>query len=72
MYPVLEGELRKNKITREILANKMNLSIPTVSEKLNKKDRIKLHEAVYIKEFLHTPLSIEELFATEEELKKPN
>ena len=72
MYPVLEGELRKNKITREILANKMNLSVPTVSEKLNKKDRIKLNEAIYIKEFLCTPLSIEELFATEEELKKPN
>lgn len=62
MYPNLEGELRKRNITRQRLAHDLNWNISTVSQKLNKRDRLKLNEAYNIRDRYFAGMEIEYLF----------
>lgn len=62
MYPNLEGELRKRNITRQKMAHDLNWNIATVSQKLNKKDRLKLNEAYSIRDKYCPDVTIEYLF----------
>lgn len=63
MYPILKGELAKRGITLEKLAAHLGKTVGTVSQKLRGIYPITLREAVQIKEFLNTDLSLEQLFA---------
>lgn len=62
MYPNLEGELKKRNITRQKMAYDLNWNIATVSQKLNKKDRLKLNEAYTIRDRYFPGMEIEYLF----------
>lgn len=64
MYPNLEGELRKNSITRQKLAVDLNMNISTVSKKLTNPGRLKLSEAYKIRDMYFPSKSIEWLFST--------
>ncbi|WP_115716731.1 helix-turn-helix domain-containing protein [Amedibacterium intestinale] len=65
MYFILERELKKNSITREQLAEKLGISISTISCKLNDKSEFSIKECRKIKEILNFQGSIDELFKTE-------
>lgn len=67
MYANLEGELRKRNITRQKIAKDMNLNIATVSRKLTENGRLKLSEAYKIRDLYFPDMSIEYLFATDEQ-----
>lgn len=69
MYPNLEGELRKKKITREKIAIDMDLSVSTVSRKLTEINRMKLREAYQIRDLYFPDKDIEYLFATDSDKK---
>lgn len=62
MYNNLEAELRRKKILRKDLAKKLNLTIGTISQKLNGKAPITLKEALAIKDFLNVDIPLEKLF----------
>lgn len=66
MYANLEGELRKKNITRQMIANDMKLNVSTVSRKLTENGRLKLNEAYKIRDLYFPSLSIEYLFATDD------
>ncbi len=65
LYPNLEGELRKRKITRNTISKDLNLNISTVSRKLTEVGKLKYQEAVDIKNLYFPELMIEYLFATD-------
>ncbi|NOW85348.1 transcriptional regulator with XRE-family HTH domain [Clostridium beijerinckii] len=67
MYNNLEAELRRRKIKRKDLADKLNLTISTVSLKLNGKAPITLHEAKLIKQILNVDIPLEDLFNPSQE-----
>ena len=64
MYRNLEGELRKQNITRQKLAEDLHMSISTVSKKLTKPGRLKLSEAYRIRDLYFPDKSIDWLFGT--------
>ena len=68
MFPNLDAEMARKKITRAMLAEKIKKTPTTLSLKLNGKAPITLAECVEIKEALKTELSIDYLFATEEQV----
>lgn len=65
MYRNLEAELARKNITRADLARALGINIATVSEKLTKPQRLKLHEAAEIKAKFFPNETIDYLFATE-------
>lgn len=67
MYPNLEGEMAKKKITRAALADKIHKTPTTLSLKLNGKAPITLKECIEIKKALNTECTIDYLFEVEEE-----
>ncbi len=62
MYDTLEAELRRRKIRRKDLAEQLDLTIGTISLKLNGKAPITLGEANTIKKILGVQMPLEELF----------
>lgn len=66
MFRNLEAELKRKGITRAELAAALGINIATVSEKLTKPKRIKLCEAIQIKDTFFQDMSIEYLFETTE------
>ena len=66
MFPNLDAEMARKKITRASLAEKLCRTPTTLSLKLNGKAPITLTECVEIKEAIGTDCSIEYLFATEQ------
>ena len=62
MYRNVKAELTRQGITLEVLAEKMDLTIGTISMKLNGKYPITFREAVRIKEILGVVTPLEELF----------
>lgn len=62
LYKNLEAELRRKQIRRIDLARCLNLSISTVSEKLNGKSQISLSLAKKIKLILGVDMPIDTLF----------
>lgn len=68
MYRNLEAELKRNEITREQLAQLLGVTVSTMSEKLTKPNRLKVHEAKKIRKTFFPNLTLDYLF---EESVKP-
>lgn len=66
MYPNLRAEMARAGLTITNLAQLMDVSIPTLSNKLNGKKDFSLKDAFKIKKILRTDVSIDELFKKEE------
>ena len=62
MYRNLEAELARNGISRADIAKALNVAIPTVSDKLNSANRLKLGEAIAIRDTFFPGMSIDYLF----------
>lgn len=65
MFPNLDAEMARHKITRIALAKKIKKTPTTVSLKLNGKAPITLAECIEIKAAIGTEESIDYLFATD-------
>ena len=66
LFPNLEAEMARNKITRAELAKKIHKTPTTISLKLNGKTPITLAECVEIKEAINTNESLDYLFKTDD------
>ena len=66
MYRNLEAELKRNNVSRAQIADVLGVTISTVSEKLHVAGRLKLAEAMVIKETFFPCETIEYLFASEQ------
>lgn len=67
MYPNLEAEMARRKISRLHLARELSITPTTLSLKLNGKSDLSLRECVRIKRVLNTEETVDYLFETEEE-----
>lgn len=67
MYPNLRAEIARRNLTNAALANAIGISESRFSLKMNGKYPFSLKEAIAIKNFLNTTLTIEELFLKEDE-----
>lgn len=65
MYPNLEAEMARKKITRGQLAGKMNITPTTLGNKLNGKVDISLPECIEIRKLLGLSMAIDELFKSD-------
>jgi len=65
MYNNLEAELRRQMITRQKLARKLNMSISTLSLKLNGKSDISIKLALEIKKLLGVSIPLDVLFSNQ-------
>lgn len=66
MFPNLDAEMARNKITRIMLAEKVNKTPTTLSLKLNGKAPLTLSECIEIRDAVDRKCTIDYLFATEE------
>ncbi|MBS6181963.1 MAG: helix-turn-helix transcriptional regulator [Erysipelotrichaceae bacterium] len=66
MFPNLEAEMARKKITRCQLAEKLNITPTTLGNKLNGKVGISLPECIVIRNSLGISMTIDELFKTED------
>ena len=66
MYYILEKELKKRGITRECLAEKLGISISTVSCKMNDKSEFTIKECRKIREVVGFVGTLDELFRTDD------
>ena len=62
VYPNLEAELKRNNKKREDVAKLLDIHVTTASEKLTVKDRLKLSEAITIKNAWFPTMSMEYLY----------
>lgn len=62
MYPNLEAEMAREKITRKDIAELLSVRHATVIDKLNGRYRLYLNEAQEIKDAMFPELTIEYLF----------
>lgn len=67
MFPNLEAEMGRRKITQVSLAKKINKTPTTLSLKLNGKAPLTLTECIEIKNAIDPKFSIDYLFATDVE-----
>lgn len=65
LFPNLEGELKKRRITRNKIAEDLSLNVSTISRKLTEEGRLKYQEAIKIKNLYFPGLSLEYLFSDE-------
>lgn len=65
MYPNLEAEMARKKITRVKMAKALNMTPTTLGNKLNEKTKLSLPESIKIKKILEVSMSLEELFKKE-------
>lgn len=70
MYPNLEAEMARAKMTQFELAKELGITPTTLSHKLNGKSNLSLKECVLIKRALKTRESIETLFYADKEENK--
>lgn len=66
MFPNLDAEMARKKITRAELAEKIHRTPTTVSLKLNGKAPITLNECIEVKNAIGTNESLDYLFQTDE------
>lgn len=66
MFPNLDAEMARKKITRAELAEKIHKTPTTLSLKLNGKAPITLSECIEIKNAVNPECSVEYLFAKDE------
>lgn len=62
MFPNLKAEMSRRGIILEDLAKLLNVTVPTVSMKLNGKAPLTLAEAKAIKNYIGVDIPLEELF----------
>lgn len=67
MFPNLNAELARKKITQTMLAEKIHRTPTTLSLKLNGKAPITLRECMEIKEAIESDCTLDYLFQTKEE-----
>ena len=67
MYPNLDAEMARRKITQLSLSEKIHKTPTTVSMKLNGKAPLTLPECIEIRDAIGSEFSIEYLFSTEAE-----
>lgn len=68
MYPNLDAEMARKKITRAALANLIHMTASTLSMKLNGKATLTLLECIKIRDAVDESLEIDYLFASEEDI----
>ena len=68
MYPNLDAEMARKRITRAFLAEEMGKTAITLSLKLNGKAPLTLAECVEIKNIVNPECTVDYLFATEGDL----
>ena len=68
MYPNLEAEMARSKITQAKLAEIVGITPTTLSFKLNGKSTLSLKECVQIKKNAFPDKSLDYLFQTDEEV----
>lgn len=70
MFPEVRAEMARHKLTLGMIASdpRIDLTISTLSKKLNGKFPLTFNEAVAIKEVLHSDLPLEKLFQPEGEI----
>lgn len=71
MFPNLDAELARMKMTRKELAAEIGVTATTLSLKLNGKTDISLSECLHIKEAIKSDKSVDYLFATDPEEARP-
>ena len=69
MFPNLEAEMARSKITKAKLAEILGITPTTLSFKLNGKSTLSLKECVEIKKKAFPDKSLDYLFQTDEEVK---
>ena len=62
MFPNLKAEMSRKGVTLADLAEVLNVTVPTVSLKLNGKTPLTLSEAKLIKNYLEVDIPLEELY----------
>lgn len=67
MFPNLNAEMARKKITRGALANVLHMTPSTLSMKLNGKATLTLHECIKIRDAVDKKLDIDYLFASDED-----
>ncbi len=65
MFPNLDAEMARRKITRAMLASKINKTPTTLSLKLNGKAPLSLAECIEIKNVVNPKSSVDYLFTTD-------
>lgn len=71
MFPNLDAEMARKKITRAVLAKRVNKTPTTLSLKLNGKAPLTLAECIEIKNAVNEECTIDYLFATEPDTPEP-
>ena len=67
MFPNLEAEMARSKITQLQMAEMLQVTPTTLSFKLNGKSSLSLKECVHIKQLMFPDKTLDYLFATEDE-----
>lgn len=67
MFPNLDAEMARKKITRGALANVLHMTPSTLSMKLNGKATLTLPECIKIRDAVDEKLEIDYLFASDED-----
>lgn len=67
MYPNLDAEMARRKITRQTLAKELRITPSTLSFKLNGKAVLTLAECIEIRNVIDPKLSIDYLFASNDD-----
>ena len=67
MYPNVEAELARARMTKRMLSKQMGITQGTLSLKLSGKSNLTFPEAIKIKRLLRVDIPIEELFKEEKE-----
>ena len=67
MFPNLEAEMARSKITQLQMAEMLGVTPTTLSFKLNGKSSLSLKECVLIKQLMFPDKTLDYLFATENE-----
>ena len=63
LYPNLMAEMAREGITAEKMAEKIGINVATMSAKINHEGRMKLHEAVKIRDCFFPGMAIDYLFS---------
>lgn len=69
MYRNLKAELARRSISCADVAKALGVATPTISEKLNKSGRLKLDEAMTIRDTFFPSMSLEYLFEKSKDVK---
>ena len=69
VFPNLEAEMARRKITRKSLAQELHMTVNTIGRKLNGNAPLTLGECMKIKEILNVDILLEDLFKSSDTKK---